>query len=259
MSRVRRGQVGLALVLAVLGTPGTPGVLGAGHPMHGEQMPRAYDVRPTSVDDDLLLAGTPARWREAESIAWGPEPYPTTFQALWTGDALYVRFVAVDDDPWSTMTERDDPLWDEEVVEIFLDLDRSGTHYAEVEISPANVVCDVRMVRPSPDKEMDLSWDLEGLQTRVHLGEVDGRAAWVATARMPWSGFRSLPSATGRSLPPVDGDRWRFNVFRIKRPGGAAEPTRDVIFAAWSDPGEPSFHVPAAFRDLHFVGQGGVR
>ena len=35
------------------------------------------------------------------------------------------------------MTRRDDPIWEEEVVEIFLDPARLGRHYAEVEISPA--------------------------------------------------------------------------------------------------------------------------
>ncbi len=229
-------------------------IMGTGSGMGGQQPARGYDVMPTSVDDDVLLSGAPDPWRAARSVRWGPEPYPTTFQALWTREALHIRFMAVDDAPWFTMTERDDPLWDEEVVEIFLDLDRSGTHYAEVEISPANVVCDVRMVQPSPDKLMDLAWDLVGLETRVHAAEVDGRKAWVATARLPWSGFGSLPSAAGVALPPSAGDRWRFNLFRIKRPGGAADPTRDVMFAAWSDPGEASFHVPAAFRDLHFVG-----
>ena len=45
-------------------------------------------------------------------------------------------------------------------------------------------------------------------------------------------------------------DRWRFNVFRLERPHGKADPEKDLVAAAWSPPGEPSFHVPAAFRDF---------
>lgn len=44
------------------------------------------------------------------------------------------------------MTRRDEHLWEEEVVEAFLDLDRAGRDYAEIEISPGNVVCDVRVL-----------------------------------------------------------------------------------------------------------------
>ena len=239
-------MTGLLTALALLAT------LTTGDPMRPQGQP-GYDVASTSSSADVLLDGSSAAWDDVASIAWGPEPYPTAFQALWSSEALFVRFAAVDDAPWYTLTRRDDPLWDEEVVEIFLDPDRSGTHYAEVEVSPANVVCDVRMVRPSPDKEMDLAWNLEGLETRVQRLDVAGRPAWVVTAQMPWSGFRSLPSAAHIALPPAPGDRWRFNVFRIKRPWGPRAPTRDVVFAAWSEPSGSSFHEPAVFRDLTFV------
>ena len=74
-------------------------------------------------------------------------------------------------------------------------------------------------------------------------------AGWTAVAFLPWTGFQSLPSAESIALPPAD--RWRFNVFRIKRPGGERRPTQDV-FAAWSPPTGASFHEPAVFRDLVF-------
>lgn len=202
-----------------------------------------------------LMAAQDAGWYSARRISWGPERYKTTFAAIWSDGGLFLRFDAVDPEPWHTMARRDDRLWDEEVVEIFLDPARSGRDYAELEISPANVVTDVRMVRPSPDKEMDLGWDLAGLETRVHpLRDGAGKTiGWTAVAFVPWSAFRSLPSAAGVRLPPRPDDRWRFNVFRIERPGGPQAPERDAVMAAWSDPGEPSFHVPGAFRDLVFA------
>ena len=217
------------------------------------QMPSGYEVRRTDATQAALLDGDPTAWRDAAVITWGPEPYTTRLRALWSVEALWLRFDAVDAAPWSTMTERDDPIWNEEVVEIFLDLDGSGTNYAELEISPANVVCDVRMVQGLPDKQMDLSWNLEGVETRVDHGDVDGGRGWTARARVPWAGFASLPSAAGVALPPRSGNTWRFNAFRIKRPYGPAEPDRDVIFAAWSDPGAAGFHVPAAFRPFRLV------
>ena len=123
------------------------------------------------------------------------------------------------------MTRRDEHLWDEEVVEIFLDPDRSGRDYYELEVNPANVVCDLRMVSPWPDKKGDIDWNLAGLETRVHARGSDGGApGWTVTAFLPWRGLRALPSAGKVALPPKPGDAWRFNVFRIERPGGQGEP-----------------------------------
>jgi hypothetical protein len=110
------------------------------------------------------------------------------------------------------------------------------------------------MVSPWPDIEGDIEWDLEGLDTRVHsLTGADGRLfGWKATAFLPWSGLGKIPSARQTAVPPRAGDQWRFNVFRIKRPGGPEEPEKDAIFAAWSPPSGPSFHDVAAFRPLVF-------
>ena len=55
------------------------------------------------------------------------------------------------------------------------------------------------------------------------------------------------------ALPPRPDDRWRFNVFRIERPGGPKEPEKDALYLAWSPTGQAGFHVPQAFRDLVFA------
>ncbi len=74
------------------------------------------------------------------------------------------------------------------------------------------------------------------------------------TAFLPWRGLARLPSARRVALPPKPGDAWRFNVFRIERPEGKADPEKDAVFAAWSPPSVASFHDAGAFRDLVFAG-----
>jgi hypothetical protein len=213
-----------------------------------------YEVNATKAERVALLGAPDDAWKGAQRIAWGPAGYETAFRALWDEAGLYLRFDATDPNPWWTMTKRDEWLWQEEVVEIFLDIDRSGRNYAELEISPGNVICDVRMVMPSPNKEMDYAWNLEGLESQVHFvtNPSGKKTGWTATAFLPWSGFRSLPSAQTVTLPPKAGDRWRFNVFRVDRPNGKQDPERGAIEAAWSPPPEASFHVPKAFRDFVF-------
>ncbi len=215
-----------------------------------------YEVAPATAAADSLLSADEASWKGASVVSWGPAPYETRFRALWSDRGLFLRFDAADAAPWHTMTRRDEHLWEEEVVEIFLDPGRAGRDYYELEISPANVVCDVRMIAPSPNKKQDFAWDLAGLLTRVRTTrDAAGRTTgWTATAFLPWPGLEPLPSAAHVAVPPAAGDRWRFNLFRVKRPGGPKAPEKGAVEVAWSPTGEPSFHVPAAFRDLVFAG-----
>ena len=216
--------------------------------------PAGYDVARAGAERSVLLQGGDATWSKAKTIAWGPAKYTTSFRALWDDAGLYLRWDATDPDPWWTMTKRDEWLWQEEVVEIFLDIDGSGTNYAEVEISPGNVICDVRMVTPWPNKQMDYAWNLEGLQSHVRvLSDASGqKTGWTATAFLPWSGFKSLPSAASLTFPPKDGQAFRFNVFRVERPNGKKAPDKDAVEVAWSKPPVESFHVPSAFRSFVF-------
>jgi hypothetical protein len=213
-----------------------------------------YQVARTESSMQSLLAAEEPAWAAATVAEWGPPAYATRFRALWSTKGLFLRFDATDPAPWHTMTRRDQHLWDEEVVEIFLDPDRSGRNYYELEISPANVVCDLRMISPWPNKKGDIDWNLAGLETRALVRDAAaGNAGWTATAFLPWSGLRALPSARKAALPPRPGDAWRFNVFRIERPGGSQAPEKDAVFAALSKPAVESFHVPDAFRDFVFV------
>ncbi|MCX6553262.1 MAG: carbohydrate-binding family 9-like protein, partial [Acidobacteria bacterium] len=188
-------------------------------------------------------------------IAWGPTQYCTTFRALWNENGLAIRFDACDDRPWHTMTRHNDPIWEEEVVEIFLDPTGTGRHYAEVEISPINIVTDLHIHDPWPALKSDIAWSWRGFESTVVPGSCGGLSSqsWVALAWMPWKGLAGMAPQIDPRVPPQPGDRWRFNVFRIKRPHGPAEPERDAIYAAWSPPDGPSFHAPAAFRSLVFA------
>lgn len=202
-----------------------------------------------------LLDADDTSWSRPEPIVWGPEPFRTACRLLGTAEALYVRFDVSDVAPWHTLTLRDDRLWNEEVVEIFIDPLMDGRDYVEIEINPANVVCDLIVRQPWPALDSDPSWHFPDLETRVRPWRSAGSGpdGWTAVARLPWAGFAAACPTV--DLPPPPGESWRFNVFRIKRPGGPERPDADVIYAAWSPTGGPSFHVPAAFRPCVFAGR----
>ena len=214
-----------------------------------------YRVARTDARPVTLLPGHDRAWKTAQRIAWGPAKYRTVFRALWNDEGLAIRFDVCDDRPWHTMKRPDDPIWEEEVVEMFLDPTCLGRHYAEVEISPVNVVADLHIREPYPRLDGDRSWNWRGLESTVVPGSCGGMTSgsWVALAWLPWGGLGTLAPDVAARMPPAAGDAWRFNVFRIKRPHGPAEPEREAIYAAWSTPEGPSFHEPAAFRRMEFV------
>lgn len=243
-------------ILLLSTTPARPNVGSpAGSPLAASDLsvPRYVVVSTAAAPSTLLEATEAAAWDAAQRISWGPEVVATSFRALWTDAGLAVRFDVTDASPWHTLTRRDEPLWTEEVVELFLDVGATGRSYAELEWNPVNAVVDLWVDRA--ESRFDRSWDAVGLESRVYAkSDAAGRATgWTAVAFLPWSAL-TAKAPLGTTLPPQPGDRWRFNVFRIERPGGAQEPEKDAEFLAWSPTGEHSFHVPAAFRELLFAG-----
>ncbi len=212
-----------------------------------------YGAPKTTAARDALLRAADEPWAAAPPVTWGPEALATSFRALWDSDGLFVRYDVTDPAPWHTMTHRDDEIWNEEVVELFLDVGSTVREYAELEISPANVVVDL-WVEPGRSR-YDKSWDIAGLETSVvPRADASGKAiGWTGTAFVPWSALRAkAPAAT--ALPPRPGDRWRFNVYRIERPNGPAEPAKDPVLLPWAPTGKATFHVPQAFREIEFLG-----
>ncbi len=213
--------------------------------------PESYAAERTAGPLAALLDAGAAGWASAARVAWGPEAYATTFAALWSDAGLALRFDVTDPSPWHTLTARDAPLFGEEVVELFLDVGATGRAYAEIEWNPVNAVIDLWIDRPA--NRYDREWNAAGLESQVVARKDSaGRAiGWTATAVLPWAAL-ATKAPQGTALPPRPGERWRFNAYRIERPGGPADPERGALFLAWSPTGERSFHTPAAFREIVF-------
>ena len=183
-----------------------------------------------------LHDGTPAR-----QATWARLGYDATH--------LYVAFDCVDDDIWGSYRQRDEPVYDEEVVEVFLDFAGLGTEYAEVEVSPHNVVLDGVNRWLDGRHEWDPSWSCAGLQTAVTVrGVLDD----LSHLDQGWSATLALPFAGLEVAVPAPGDRWRANLYRIDR-----DRRRQVDeFQAWcatQDVGaSPFYNVPARFGTLVF-------
>ncbi len=184
----------------------------------------------------LVLADTGAAPRQ-----------PTQARLLWDDDYLYVAFSCKDNDIWGTTTERDQDIYNQEVVEVFIDAASCGSAYVEIEVSPLNAVLDLFMLWRDDRQRGLWDWDSAGLQTAVvvggdpwHRGTCD--RSWTVEMAIPMSDFEMAPN-----LPPWPGDTWRVNLYRIDRGVDGDE------YTAWSPPRRINYHTPSRFGVLQFV------
>ena len=147
---------------------------------------------------------------------------PTRAKMLWDSEYFYFAFVCQDADMWASYENEDDYLWEEEVVEIFIDPDSDGKNYLELEVNPRNVVVDLLIYSVVPEWHSSVEWDITGLKTAVQAeGTVNDSLkldrGWIAEIAIPWTAMAD--SITGGARP-TSGDIWRLNLYRIERKGG---------------------------------------
>lgn len=198
-------------------------------------------------------------WASAEAVPLvladtGAVPHqPTTARLLWDDNYLYVAFECQDDDIWGTTSERDQDIYNQEVVEVFVDAASCGSAYVEIEVSPLNAVLDLFMLWRDDRQRGLWDWDSAGLRTAV---VVDGDPWQRGTTDRQWTVEMAIPLVDfdmAPHLPPEPGDTWRINLYRIDRASDGDE------YTAWSPPGRLNYHTPSRFGILQFVDQSVTR
>jgi hypothetical protein len=187
-------------------------------------------------------ACSPVRLRCAEDAA---APRLSTSVAAWF-DEEYVTFLfsASDDHIQATYHQHDEPLYEQDVFEVFLAPETLARYY-ELEVSPVGTVFDAAIDSPTGVRSgmhVDRDWNCDGLVVAIRkVFESDGTMTMDTLVRVP---FRGLGRGT-----PVDGETWRGNFYRIDR-----HPEAGDEFSAWQPTmRKPAdFHVASAFGTLRF-------
>lgn len=168
----------------------------------------------------------------------------TEARILYDDKFIYFAFRAVDTNIWATMRRRDDHLWLEEVVEVFLQADPASPNYIELEVNPLGTLLDIYLL----DKRKPLhyeSWNSEKLQWAVEVqGTVDGKDGdreWTCEIALPLEDVVTAPH-----VPPQPGDRWRLNLYRVDSKPEMAE-------LAWSPTLRDDFHVLPRLGEIVFT------
>ena len=199
-------------------------------------------------DDSIWQQVTPIALKENHSGNEVRESgLQTHVKACYDDNTLYFLFVCNDPDIWAAFTQRNEYLWQEEVVEVFIDVDDVRETYVEIEVSPANIIFDSYIVDPENiNLPATASFNLPGLRTGVTVqGTINQREdidnSWTVEIAIP---FEDLANLTTEKVSPET--EIKLNFYRLDKNQGE-EPSS----YAWSPTGK-SFHKPSVFGKLVF-------
>lgn len=181
---------------------------------------------------DRLVSIRPIELRDA--ITGAPPRLRTRVRAGFRDGSLLVRFDGRDDGTVATLTRRDDPLWTEDVFEVFVTPLDPPVVYFEFEVNPLGTLFDARVTSPDLARatmNANAAWNLRGFRgaSRVRPGR--------------WSAVLTIPIAPLLEDAPRPG-QWRANFYRVDRG------ERDE-FSAWS----PTARSPADFHEARRFGR----
>ena len=162
----------------------------------------------------------------------------------WDDQYLYVGFVCPDSDIVSDRKGRDATLWEQDVVEVYLDPGADGKDYLELQIAPTGELFDALFSerRQPAWQEAAARLTMPSFVARViaegtvnQPGDRDTR--WTVEARIAWT---DIPGVSG---PPA-GQAWGLNLYRIAVGG-------ESFMSAWTAVGG-DFHNVADFGRMTF-------
>lgn len=166
---------------------------------------------------------------------------------LWNDKNLFVRFDCIDRHIWGTHTQDDDPIYNEEVVELFIAKGESTPkEYFEFQFSPNGVKFDAKISNPTGDRNddgfvVDKSWDCENLEFSQRF-EIDQANENFKSGR--WVTYVQIPAEMFGGAK--EGDTFRANLFRID--GWPEQESFQSWMPTMKSPAD--FHVPSVFGKL---------
>jgi hypothetical protein len=212
-----------------------------------------HSASPVMVDgflnEPVWQSAQKLRLREnSEGVGVMDSTRETIVRIVYDETNLYIAFECKDTDIWGHYRNRDEHLWKEEAVEVFLDVDDTAETYIEIEVSPNNVLFDSFIVDTLDiDVAATAEYDLSGIRTAVRVDgtvnehrDVDRR--WLVEIAMPLAEM-----VTDFDAAMLTRFRWRINFYRIDR-----SPAGESSFYAWSPTGG-RFHRPSLFGTLQFA------
>ena len=193
-------------------------------PLRGEADELAVTID-GKLDDAAWTGASPAvtlqfLWESQTGAKQG-----TRARVVWDAQALYVGFDADDADITARFKQRDDPTYQDDAVEIFINPDpKQEALYYGFEMNARGVLYDYLNYN---SRTLFKRWDATGVKIATSLRgtmnvRTDTDTGWSLEAAIPWANFEELSRR-----PPVAGAVWKANFNRWD--GVAAEPPHEHL------------------------------
>jgi hypothetical protein len=232
--------------------------------------PPTYTVFKTNEALTIDGALTESAWSKASAVelvntVTGLPPLARTLaKLLWTDSTLVIGFDCEDEHILTQYNQRDELLWKDDVVEVFLapgGLDATFGGYIEIEVNARGAVLDLFVLQAKDGLPYPLPYQAYNLNIRAATNTQDkdnaiiiaakGKRGWTAEIAIPLAELRH--AGADALVLPRDGEQWRMNLLRINydaRSTDTSPAQRELT--AWSPTGQMKFHVPEAFGNLVF-------
>ncbi len=222
------------------------------------ELPSAEVIQtPSAPSIDGIL--NEAAWRRATRLsefylADGTEPLHKFTEAylLWDAENFYVGVKAYDSEIFKiSQTERDSPVWEDDDIELLIDLNPKTPQYYHIAVNPLGTVFDQQVLRQYSPKRLGSVIDQILRSSKKETDITWNSHCVVGTEIYPdfWSVEIAIPY-TSLGAPPKEGAEWGFNLHR------KAHRQREYIYwsPTYSDYEDASWpHFPERFGTLHFV------
>jgi hypothetical protein len=200
------------------------------------------------VNTSLIIDGNldKPEWKLANTVelvdtVTGSKPrLNTSVKLLWNSEFLYAGFCCEDDYLCATMTGYNEKIYEEDVVELFIDDDKDMKTYIEIEVNPLNTVLHYCVHNSLNRKILGFARVEKIINSAVTFDEE--KSLLTVEIAIPFTEF-----VTAGNNSPNEGDRWGINIFRIDR----AKEGLDE-YTAWAPTKEINFHIPEKFGELVF-------
>jgi len=176
---------------------------------------------------------------------------------LWDEQYLYLFVEVGDPEVFSQYKGQDDPLWKEDVVEVFIDADRNRRGYVELQVNPHNAHFDAFFATTRAVKG-DESWN-SGMRSAVVVhGTLDNRGdtdrGWDLEVAIPLAAVKGQATDMAVTLPPRVGDVWRLNVVQSDKAEGVSG---KLMVASWNPITYQDFHALDRMLEVQFGDEAG--
>lgn len=175
-----------------------------------------------------------------DTVTGRPPKQKTLCKLQWDDEFLYAAFYCEDNYVNASLTGYNEKIYDEEVVEIFLDDDCDLKTYIEIEVNPLNALLHYSMLNDLKGSKFAFAKVEKSVITAVCNNRPEN--VWTAEMAIPLREFVTAPN-----LPPKPGDKWLMNLYRIDRPAD-----HNDEYTAWQATGKINYHMPEKFGELVF-------